>query len=79
MKLKKLNLMLGASIAVLAMPVAAMAQDATGAQQEVTSEVVSDAELAAVQNSDALLMQAQVAVGRQGSGLEVQGAWPFHV
>ncbi len=60
MKLKKLNLMLGASIAVLAMPVAAMAQDAAGAQQEVTSEVVSDAELVAAQNSDALLMQAQV-------------------
>jgi phosphate-selective porin OprO/OprP len=46
----------------MAMPVAAMAQDAAaaGAQPEVTSEVVSDAELAAAENSGALLMQAQV-------------------
>jgi phosphate-selective porin OprO/OprP len=61
-KINHIHLMLGASLAALAMPVAAMAQDtnAAAAQPEVTSDVVPDTDIDAAKNADALLMAAQV-------------------
>lgn len=57
-----MHLMLGASLAALAMPVAAMAQDtnAAAAQAEVTSDVVPEADIEAAKNADNMLMAAQV-------------------